>query len=259
MITFDKIVNKLLKKWWKVIFKDDIFEIIDPEKKPEYTTLVNKTIYLLKSKNIIKTIRNGVYIIPDKMDEKLNEIDLIEKYYFDFVKKYIAENVGSEYFISGKKSLEIHLKNYSIPEKLVIINRKINKKVLIGNYLIVFKTITAGKVNLFQKLSKLTKTVIMDWVNFRISNLELALVETSLISDNIEWIDIELISKAIKKYAKFFEKEHFYTIWELKYIMAFNRLKEISKNLDEKLYQVFLDIIKKNGGLFIGEGLRKVI
>lgn len=259
MITFDKIVNKLLKKWWKVIFKDDIFEIIDPEKKPEYTTLVNKTIYRLKSEKVIKTIRNGVYIIPDKMDEKLNEIDLIEKYYFDFVKKYIVENVRSEYFISWKKSLEIHLKNYSIPEKLVIINRKINKKVLIGNYLIIFKTITSGKVNLFQKLSKLTKIVEMEWIWFKISNLELALVETSVISDNIEGIDIELISKAIKKYGKFFILENFYTIWELKYIMAFNRLKEISKNLDEKLYQVFLDIIKKNGGLFIGEGLRKVI
>jgi hypothetical protein len=41
--------------------------------------------------------------------------------------------------------------------------------------------------------------------------------------------------------------------------MAFNRLKEISKHIDTKLYEVFLDIIKKNGGLFIGEGLRKVI
>jgi len=259
MITFDKIVNKLLKKWWKIIFLNDIFEIVDPEKKPEYATIVNKTIYRLKSENIIKTIRNGVYIIPNKEDEKLNEIDLIEKYYFAFVKKYIVENIWSEYFISGKKSLEIHLKNYSIPEKLVIINRKINKKVFIWKYQIIFKTITAWKVNLFQKLSCLTKSVEIQWVNFKISNLELALVETSIISDNLEWIDIELISKAIKKYAKFFEIEHFYVIWELKYIMAFNRLKEISKNLDEKLYQVFLDIIKKNWWLFIGEWLRKII
>ncbi|MGE4444463.1 MAG: hypothetical protein AB7E37_05740 [Candidatus Altimarinota bacterium] len=259
MISFDKIVNKMLKKGGKVIFKDDIFDIIDPEKKPEYTTLVNKTIYLLKSKNIIKTIRNGVYIIPDKQDEKLNEIDLIEKYYFSFVKKYIAENVGSEYFISGKKSLEIHLKNFSIPEKIIIVNRKLNKKVLIGNYQIIFKTISAGKVNLFQKLSKLTKTVSIEGVNFKISNLELALIETSLISDSLEGVDIELLSKAIKKYGKFFQTEYFYTIGELKYIMAFNRLKEISKHIDEKLYLVFLDIIKKNGGLFIGEGLRKVV
>jgi hypothetical protein len=33
--------------------------------------------------------------------------------------------------------------------------------------------------------------------------------------------------------------------------MAFNRLNEISKHIDKNLYGVFLDIIKKNGGLFI--------
>jgi hypothetical protein len=38
--------------------------------------------------------------------------------------------------------------------------------------------------------------------------------------------------------------------------MSFNRLKELSKGIDEQLYMIFLDIIKKNGGLFIGEGLR---
>jgi len=29
--------------------------------------------------------------------------------------------------------------------------------------------------------------------------------------------------------------------------MSFNRLKEISKNINKDLYEVFLDIIKKNG------------
>jgi hypothetical protein len=38
--------------------------------------------------------------------------------------------------------------------------------------------------------------------------------------------------------------------------MSFNRLKTLTKWVDEQLYMIFLDIIKKNGGLFIGEGLR---
>lgn len=263
MITFNKIVNKLLKKCWKVILKEDIFDIIDPEKKPEYTSLVNKTIYRLKSENIIKPIRNWVYIIPDNEDLKLNEIDIIEKYYFILIKKYITYNVWSDYFISGKKSLEIHLKNYSIPEKIIVVNRKINKKIFIWNYVIIFKTITKKsdnkELNLYSKLSKLTKTVSINDVNFKISNLELALIESAIISDNIEWIDLDILSKTIKKYWKFFIINNFYFIWELKFIMAFNRLKEISKNIDNKLYLVFLDIIKKNWGLFIGEGLRKII
>jgi len=262
MITFDKIVNKLLKKWWKVIFKNDIFEIIDPEKKPEYTTIVNKIIYRLKSENVIKTIRNWIYLVPDKTDEKLNEVDLIEKYYYSLVKKYITSNCGSDYYISGHKSLEIHLKDFSIPEKLVIVNRNVNKKIFIWNYVIIFKTITskeAGKSrNLFSKLSKMTTSVLVDSVNFKISNLELAIVENAIISDWVDGIDIVLINKALKKYSKFLVKDNFYYIWQLKFIMAFNRLKELSKWIDKKLYEVFLDIIKKNWGLFIWEWLRKI-
>lgn len=262
MITFDKIVNKLLKKWWKVLFKDDIFDIIDPEKKSEYQTQLNKIIYRLKSQNIIKPIRNGVYIVPDKNDQELNEIDLVEKYYFSFVKKYITHFVGSEYFISGNKSLEIHLKDFSIPEKLVVVNRNLNKKIFIGNHQIIFKTISSQKdkksYNLYSKLSQFVKTVSVENVAFKISNLELALVESAIISDSMEWLPLGLITKSIKKYGKFFILENFYKIGELKFIMSFNRLKEISKTMDTKLYGVFLDIIKKNGWLFIGEGLRKI-
>jgi len=38
--------------------------------------------------------------------------------------------------------------------------------------------------------------------------------------------------------------------------MSFNRLKEIARPINTELYEVFLDVIKKNGNLFIGEGLR---
>jgi len=122
---------------------------------------------------------------------ELNEIDLIEKYYFSFVKKYITHFVGSEYFISGNKSLEIHLKDFSIPEKLIVVNRNLNKKIFIGNHQIIFKTITSQKdkknYNLYAKLSQFVKTIsIENNVAFKISNLELALVESAIISDSIE-------------------------------------------------------------------------
>lgn len=262
MISFDKIVNKMLKKWWKIFLNEDIFEILDPEKKPEYKTKLNKIIYRLKSENIIISIRNWVYLVPEKWDEKLKEIDLIEKYYFKLVKKYITLTAWSDYYISGKKSLEFHMRNYEIPEKIFVVTRNINKKIFIWNYQIIFKTISWNdknkKINLFSRLKKMTTSLEIEWTNFKVSNLELALVENAIVNDTFEWIDLNLINKVIKKYSKYFEVENFYYVWELKFIMAFNRLKEISKNIDNKLYLVFLDIIKKNWGLFIGEGLRKI-
>lgn len=259
MISFDKIVNKLLKKWWKIIFKNDIFEIIDPELKDIYLDDLNKIIYKLKSQEIIISIRNWVYLIPTKDDKNLNEIDLIEKYYYSLLKKYIQENVWSDYYISWKKSLEIHLKNYSIPETIYIVNRKIDKKVMIWNYKIIFKTVKNTKKNLYASLSKMVLWVNFNEIDFKISNLELSLIENALITDSLEWIDINTLTKTIKKYSKYFNYDNFYTIWELKFVMAFNRLKELSKPIDKKLYELFLDIIKKNWWNFIWEWLRKII
>ncbi|MBW7954255.1 hypothetical protein H3C61_00355 [Candidatus Gracilibacteria bacterium] len=258
MISFDKIVNKMLKKGGKIIFLEDIFEIIDPELQERNKSIVSKIIYKLKSQKIIIPIKNGMYVVPKPGDENLNEIDLIEKYYFEFCKKIINKEVGSEYFISGKKSLEIHHKNYTIPQKLIVVNRKINKRILIGNYQIIFKTITGNKKNLYSQLSNFTKTTQIEGINFKISSLELSLIESALIEDTFEGIPIDLLSKTLKKYSKFFDKDLFYKIGKFKYIMAFNRLKELSKNIDKNLYEVFLDIIKQNGGLFIGEGKRGI-
>ncbi|MDP2395768.1 MAG: hypothetical protein Q8S84_00810 [bacterium] len=42
-------------------------------------------------------------------------------------------------------------------------------------------------------------------------------------------------------------KDTFNEIAKYKYVMSFNRLKELSKPINTDLYKLFLDIIKKNG------------
>jgi len=254
----------MLNNWWKILFKEDIFEIIDPEKNPKYKLYLDKTIYKLKAENIIISIKAWVYIIPSSEDLKLNNIDLIDKYYLKLLKKYITSFVSNNYFISWNKSLEFHMKDLSIPDKVFITNRALNKKIKIWSYEIIFKTISyrdnlknKKTLNLYSKLSIFTEIKNIDWIDFKVSNLELSLVETALISDNNFWLNISLLNKTIKKYSKVFNKETFYEIWKYKFAMSFNRLKELSKNIDNNLYLSFLDIIKKNWGLFIGEWLRR--
>ena len=260
MISFDKIVKKMLKKWWNVIFKDDIFEIFDPEKKDNYKNILNKTIYRLKASNIIISLKAWVYVIPSIEDEKLNKVDLLDKYYLKLLKKYITYYISNNYYISWKKALEFNMKNFEIPEKIFIVNRNLNKKIKVGNYEIVFKTISwkieGKKINLYNKLSHFVTIKQIEEQNFKISCLELSLLETALVNDIDEWIPVWLLSKTIKKYGKIMNKQIFYEIWKFKFVMSFNRLKEIAKPLDKVLYNIFLDIIKKNGGLFIWEGLR---
>ncbi len=257
---FNKIVKKLWNKWWKVIFKNDIFDLIDPEQKPEYQGKLNKLIYRLKSEGYILPLKSGVYIIPDSEDVSLNSVDLLDKYYLKLLKKYITQEVWSHYYISGKKSLEFHLKNMSIPEKITVINRGVNKKVQVGNYEIQFQTCTGKlggkKYNLYNTFAPYTKTIEVEGVKLKISNLELSLVESALIHEAYEGVDTTPIVTALKKYVWVFDTNIFYEIGKYKYNMSFNRLKEISRPLSTELYEVFLDVIKKNGGCFVGEWLR---
>lgn len=263
MINFNKIVQRLWTKWWKVIFKEDIFDIIDPEKKPEYASKVDKYIYQLKASGVIINLKSGVYIVPDEQDKKLNKIDLIDKYYMKLLKKYITSHVWSMYYISGRKALEIHMKNLEISDKIFIVNRTLNKKIKIWNLEIIFKTISGNdiawkKINMFSKFQNYTITKTIDNIDFKVSNIELSLLESALVNDLDSGIPIDLLNKAIKKYWSIMNKDVFNEIAKYKYVMAFNRLKEISKPINTELYKLFLDIIKKNGGLFIGEWVRGI-
>lgn len=263
MLSFDKIVKRMWKKWWKILFKNDIFELIDPEIKPEYQTKVDKIIYNLRHKWVIIPLKPGVYIVPDREDKLMNKIDLIDKYYIKFLKKTLSAQVWNMYYISGSKALEIHMKNYQIPEKLFVVTRNVNKKIVLWNYEIIFKTISwknkeNKKINLFSIFYHLTTYKTVETVELKIACLELALLEALLITDSDTWVDVWLIHKVIKKYQSVFDIQKFDTIWEYKYIMSFNRLKEITRHTSPALYSLSLDIIKKNGGLFIGEGLRGI-
>ncbi|MDR0772354.1 MAG: hypothetical protein LBF15_04960 [Candidatus Peribacteria bacterium] len=83
-------------------------------------------------------------------------------------------------------------------------------------------------------------------MEFKVSALELSLVEASVLSDIEGELDTGLLRKVLKKYTTSFDNSIFYEIAKYKYIMSFNRLKELSKGIDEQLYMIFLDIIKKN-------------
>ena len=262
MKDFNKIVKILLRKWWKVILKKEIFEIIDPERKKQYAIYVDKLIYRLKAEGYILSLKAGVYIVPNADDKKLNSVDLLEKYYLQLVKKYITEYVGSHYYIGGVKSLQFHMKDFSIPEKIYVVSRSLSKKVKVGEYEIIFKTLSTkhqGKsISLYQKFSQFSSKVEVWWVNLKVSRLELALLESALVGDMYEGINVWLLTKAIKKYGKVFDHSIFEEIGKYKYNMSVNRLKELTKTIDPKLSQLFLDIIKKNGGCFVGEWLRGI-
>lgn len=78
------------------------------------------------------------------------------------------------------------MKNFEIPLRIFIITRSLNKKVKFGGHEIIFKTISGKeqgkKINIFSKLFPYTLLKTVEGYSFRISSLELALVETACVS-----------------------------------------------------------------------------
>jgi hypothetical protein len=60
--------------------------------------------------------------------------------------------------------------------------------------------------------------------------MELSLIESCVLNDiNESSLDIPLLKRVLKKYAQTFDSSIFYEIAKYKYVMSFNRLKELSR------------------------------
>lgn len=251
MITFDKIVHKLWKLEWKVLSISNIWDIIDPDYSKGNTRHkqeVYKLIYRLKSNNIIAPLKNWLYFLTCGIMTR--DIDIIDDNYWNIVYKIIKDEANWIYFIWWNKSLELHLKDYSIQNKLIVYTKDIQKIIRINSkYSIVFKTFTPWKnckKFSFNSLNKFLVKISVNNINFSVAWEELALLDSLLLADSKLWIDNYLILKYLKKFEKYLSREKLWEIVRIKYISAINRLRIIAQNNKlEKLYQICLDIIKK--------------
>lgn len=259
MITFNKIVNKLCKMESKVLSIFDIWCFINPDFSPTNNQKwkeIYKLIYRLKACNIIIPIKNSLYFVNNKKNYR--EIDLIDKYYWSILKKLISQYTYWDYYIWCNKALELHLKDYSLPNQVIVYTKDIQKTIKIAkNYTLLFKTIKSWKKhenkNIFNKLILYTKNIEIDGIKFRISNEELSVLDALLVRNNKSKLNNYLIEKFLKKYSRFLSREIMWKLVSLKYITSINRLKKTANKFDEKdLYDKCLDIIKVEGwGCFI--------
>lgn len=251
MITFNKIVNKLWKLDWKILSIYDIWDIIDPDFSKwnkKHIQEIYKIIYRLKSNNIITTLKNWLYFIS--LNSSIREVDIIDSHYWDIVSKIIKDETNWTYFIWWNKSLELHLKDYSIQNKLIVYTKDIQKIININSILrIQFKIFSPWKNSKkfsFNSLNKYLTKISINNINFLVAWEELALLDSLILADNKLWIDNYLILKYLKKFEKYLSRERLWEIVRIKYISAINRLRIIAQNNKlEKLYQACLDIIKK--------------
>jgi len=139
--------------------------------------------------------------------EETNIDTIIEDRYWSIVKKILSKETNGEYFLSGNKALEILMKDYSAPKKLLVSGKGSTKNLQISDISILsIRPITSGKKtlnkNIFSLLKKYTSPIEMDGERLNIACAELALLDTLLVRDMDSGIDEYLVKKFLKRSSK---------------------------------------------------------
>ncbi len=258
MISFDKIVYKLWLKKSPILLIDDLVELIDPDNSRAEVGMreVYKTVYRLKSEWYMRALRNWLFLIGPLVDQK-SEIELIESYYWEIARAYIAREVRSEYFIGGSKALEFHISDMSTPAVLIVYTKSISKQVLLSkNHRLIFKKRETGKRaggNLFAKLAPFVMKKMVSGLDLKILTHEAALLDMLLLQ-NSWWVqDDYLVLKFLHKYHTAIQRSILGKLVELRYISSINRLREVAKFQGyEGLYRDCVSVIRDEGaGCFL--------
>jgi len=153
---FNILVKKLSKYKNKVIditqLKQLLKNILDADYKDSKTY---KNIYYLKNRGYLISLKKDLFFVKSP-DQNIEEEELLQRFYWKFLKDTLNKTIGRDWYIGDLKALEIHMANYQIPDKIVIVNpiKKSTEVILLGKKAVLKKFDTNG--NIYPKIKKFT-------------------------------------------------------------------------------------------------------
>lgn len=245
---FDIVVKNLLKHKNKLISIDKIKEIIQNILDSDYSESKSyKTIYHLKNKWYLLTLKKSIFLVKDP-DKEYDDQQLLEMFYRSIVKKHCKEFVAWKRYIWWVKALELNLTNFDIPEEILIVNeQKQSTETVMFDKQVLFKVYESDKKSLYNFFHKLTKKVYIGKNVFPVANIELAILE-SLYNPSVihkGYVD-ELVKKVLRKNKKYLNTKIREDILKKnKHHSSINRLYKLSLSIDPTLSETLKWIIKK--------------
>ncbi|GAB0174759.1 MAG: hypothetical protein HHAS10_06380 [Candidatus Altimarinota bacterium] len=245
--TYDIFVKKIEQNMGKTYLRSDLFRMWQNAGGSK-----NRFAYGLgKAKNQKKILLLGGGIFQGiSQNEKIQHID---DAYWEILSLVIREHSPSGAIIAHEKSMELHLKNYEIPETLVLYTRDSTKRVRVGPYTFHFRSLKSGlksnAKNMFRIFEKYSNEIKIENHTFHTLGIELSLLDVTSLKLQKKGIAEDLILRFIKKYENSYNRDIFGEIIAHRYIRAMNRVRSIAKYHGfEKLYNISLDVIKIEGG-----------
>lgn len=238
----DIFVKKLNEKMWKLLLRSDLVEIwtLAWGSKSRSAYGIGKA----KNQGIIHSIGTGIFIVEESKKPDFDEI------YWQIIALLIREYSPSGAIIAHEKSMELHLRNYEIPEKLVLYTRDTDKRIPIGWYQVEFRTLKTwektGVKNMYHILKNMSEEIMIDGVKLRHLSLEASLLDVGSLRHHETGIAESLILRFLAKYATKLSREVLGELVNYRYIRAINRIRALTKTHGyEKLYEDSLDIIRR--------------
>lgn len=241
---FHIFVRKLYQKMWKILSRDEISEIWEWSGGSQ-----NRLAYALTQ------ARSQWYLLPIAPSlYHIGDIDDPTSLYWQTIAGLIRLHSPSGAIIASEKSAEIHLRDYSLPDTLILYTRTTEKRIGLGEGRVVhFRILQSWEKKWYKSmypfLARTWEKVVIDGVLLQILSVPASLLDTLIQHRHGEGIGEWLVLKFLKKYEKKLLREELGLLVEYRYIRSINRLRSIAERHGyEPLYQDCLDIIRREGG-----------
>ncbi len=238
----DIFVKKLEEKMWKLFLRSDLVELwmLAWGSKSRSAYGIGKA----KNQGIIYSIGTGIFIVGESKKPDLDEI------YWQIIALLIREYSPSGAIIAHEKSMELHLRNYEIPEKLVLYTRDTDKRIRIAWYQVEFRTLKTwektGVKNMYHVLREVTEEILIDSVKLRYLSIEASLLDVASLRHHDIGITESLVLRFLMKYGTKLSRQKLWELVKYRYIRAINRIRSLAKiHGYHTLYEDALDIIRK--------------
>ena len=239
---------------WKILTKEDIVAIW--LRSGGSKTRVAYAMTVLSWRGCIYRVTNGVYRIIGSLWDTDRGVTP-DEYYWEIVQKLISIHSPSGAVIGWEKALELHLRDFSIPDVLILYTRNTNLRITLSDGKnIHFRTLVSGektwKKNLFGTLSEKQK-FIEEIGHISLPSREFSLLEALAVRRHDEWVWEYNVIRFLKRYEQEIDQVSLAKLVSFRYIRSINRLRSLSKTQGfSSIYQISLNIIKKEwGGCFI--------
>jgi hypothetical protein len=165
--------------------------------------------------------------------------------------------MAQEAIIIGQKSLEIHLEDYFLPQKLPMVSRSstIRSTILTGYTLHIAPSSlenTLTRSNFYSLSKKYSCKVLLNEYTFNICCIEQALLEYLQVRSG-GMGEIRILLRALERLDEIFRTDVFLEFCSMKYITSVNRLYQLcSEDTTPNITAACLRAIARygNGGLF---------